>query len=93
MRSRILFLAVGLLALTTLAGVSVWSAQGDGVRRITPAELREAVLQNKAVVIDVRSESSYDAGHIKGARLIPVNDISARASELPRGKMIVTYCS
>jgi hypothetical protein len=94
MRFRILFLAVGLLALTALAGVSVLRAQGgDGVRRITPAELRQAILKNQAVIVDVRNESSYDEGHIKGARLIPINDIGTRASELPRDKIIVTYCA
>lgn len=65
----------------------------DGVRRITPAEAREALDKGKAIIIDVRGEASYDAGHVKGARLIPVNDIGSRASELPRDKMIITYCS
>lgn len=66
---------------------------GDGVRRITPAEAREALDKGKAIIIDVRGEASYDAGHVKGALSISVNDIGARASELPRDKMIITYCS
>jgi hypothetical protein len=65
----------------------------DGVRRITPAEAREAVDKGKAIIIDVRGDASYNAGHIKGARSIAVNDIGSRASELPRDKMIITYCS
>ena len=66
---------------------------GDGVRRITPSELREALNKGQAVVVDVRSEEAYRAGHIKGARLIPVYEIGSRANELPRNKMIATYCS
>jgi 3-mercaptopyruvate sulfurtransferase SseA len=66
---------------------------GDGVRRITPAEAREAVDKGKAIIIDVRGDASYNAGHIKGARSISVNDIGSRTSELPRDKMIITYCS
>jgi len=88
MRARILFLSVGLLVLSVFAG-----AQGDGVRRITPAQLRAAVLNGQAVIVDVRGADSYNAGHIKGARLIPLYEIEARAGELPRNKMIVTYCS
>jgi rhodanese-related sulfurtransferase len=91
MRARILFLAVGLLALSVLAVAQ--HGGGDGVHRISPAQLREAVLNGKAVIVDVRGADSYSAGHIKGARLIPVNEIEARAGELPRNKMIVTYCS
>ena len=67
--------------------------QGDGVRRITPAEAREAFEKGKAIIVDVRGEDAYNAGHVKGARLIPLNDILARITELPRDKMIITYCS
>lgn len=73
--------------------VSALPTPEDGVRRITPAEAREAVEKGKAVIVDVRGEESYNAGHVKGARLISLNDISAHISELPRDKMIITYCS
>ena len=66
---------------------------GDGVRRITTVELRELMEKGKAIVVDVRNEDAYKAGHIKGARLIPSTDILAHAGELPRDKMIVTYCT
>ncbi len=69
------------------------TAQSDGVRRITPAELHDALDKGGAVVIDVRNEDSYKAGHIRGARSIPVNDFLSHVDELPRDKMIVTYCS
>ncbi len=65
----------------------------DGVRRITTVELRDALEQGKAIVIDVRSEPAFKEGHVKGARLIPAGDIVAKANELPRDKLIVTYCS
>ena len=65
----------------------------DGVRRITPAELQAALARGEAVVVDVRNQDMYDRGHTQGARLIPYSDIGARANELPRDKLIVTYCS
>jgi Rhodanese-like domain len=82
-----------LLALSTLVMVVAGQAQGDGVRRITPAEAHAAVEKGQAVIVDVRGEDSYNAGHIKGARWIHLNDIGSRAGELPRDKMIITYCS
>lgn len=65
----------------------------DGVRRVTPAELHDLLAKNQAVVIDVRNEASYNAGHIRGAKLIPEAEVANHASELPKDKLIVTYCS
>lgn len=66
---------------------------GDGARRVTPAEVRVALDKDEAIIVDVRGEGSYEAGHVKGARLIPFNDVLSRIDELPRDKMIITYCS
>jgi len=65
----------------------------DSARRITPEELKSEIAKNDVVIIDVRGEAAYKQGHIKGARLIPATDILAHVDELPRDKMIVTYCS
>ena len=65
----------------------------DGARRITADEMVKMVKNNEAVVIDVRNQASYDLGHIPGAKLIPAGDILNHLDELPRDKMIVTYCS
>ena len=77
------------------AGVkpSVASAPDDGVRRITPRELHDAVARGEAVVLDVRPEAQYKAGHIQGTLWIPDNEISKRYNEVPRDKLIATYCS
>ena len=91
---RYLISIATLLALSMLlTGGSAGQTQSDGVRRITPAEARAAVRQGKAVIVDVRGEDSYKAGRIKNARWINLNDIGARAGELPRDKMIITYCA
>jgi len=65
----------------------------DGVRRITPIELRDMLARNEAVVIDVRNDDAFNTAHIKGAKLIPETDVAKRSDELPKNKLIVTYCS
>lgn len=65
----------------------------DGARRITTGELEALMKEGKAYVVDVRSQDSYDMGHIPGSRLIPAGLIEKHAAELPPDKVIVTYCS
>ncbi len=65
----------------------------DNVRRVTVDELKQALAEDKAIVIDVRGESPFKAGHIKGAQMIPFAEIDKHIAELPKDKLIVTYCS
>lgn len=65
----------------------------DGAARVTTAELETMMKEGKAYVVDVRTQDSYDMGHIPGSKLIPVGEILNHVNELPRDKMIVTYCS
>ena len=78
---------------TNASTASVAQASADEAPRIRPAEVRELLKKNKAVLIDVRSHEAYKASHIKGALNIPYGEIVDRAGELPRDKMIITYCS
>jgi predicted sulfurtransferase len=96
------FRSVIALAILSIAGMGAIcanasglpvQANSDGVRRITPDEVRELLKKGKAVIVDVRGEASYKAGHVKGALLIPAGEIGERAKELPKDKMILTYCS
>lgn len=73
----------------TLPGV----AHADGVNRVTPAELEGLIQNGRAFVVDVRNQDAYDMGHIPGAKLIPAGEVLNHVSELPRDKIIVTYCA
>lgn len=77
---------------STVAGPTT-SMPGDGVRRMTTAELHDALEKGTAVVVDVRSAETYKLAHIKGALSIPEPEIVSRKDELPRDKTIVLYCS
>jgi 3-mercaptopyruvate sulfurtransferase SseA len=69
------------------------AAHADGVRRITTKELNDMMKKNEVFIVDVRNEASFNAGHIPGAKLIPHTEILNHINELPKNKLIVTYCS
>lgn len=65
----------------------------DGVRRISISELQAALEKGEAVVVDVRGSVEYKLGHIKGARSVPLGLIAEQGKDLPRDKLVVTYCA
>ena len=65
----------------------------DGAPRVTADELDTMMKNGQAIIVDVRNQASFDQGHIPGAKLIPAGEILNHLNELPRDKMIVTYCS
>jgi hypothetical protein len=69
------------------------AAAATEARRISAEEVRQALAKGKAVLVDVRSKDSYDASHAQGAVSIPLAEIESRAGELPKNKLVVTYCT
>lgn len=67
----------------------------DSRDELTPVkrdELLKLVKKGEAVVIDVRPETEFSAGHIPGAINIPVDDLPKRLKTLPKDQEIVAYC-
>jgi rhodanese-related sulfurtransferase len=48
--------------------------------------------RNGATFVDVRSQAEWDQAHVPNSLLIPLDELSGRVSELPRGKDIVVVC-
>lgn len=44
------------------------------------------------VLIDVRQPEEYDAGHVPGARLIPLSEVGLRVAEVPTGEPVHVIC-
>ncbi len=55
-------------------------------------ELNEALASGECQLIDVREYPEYAAGHIRGARLIPLRELERRAAELDRTHPIFVIC-
>lgn len=55
-------------------------------------ELAARIAAGDVVVVDVRPPHEYAAGHIAGARSIPVEHLAQRLADIPRGVEVVAYC-
>ena len=62
------------------------------LQSINAAELVERIETGDVLVLDVRPELEYRSGHIPEARSIPIDELEARLSEVPRDQEIIAYC-
>ena len=67
---------------------------GDRSRleEIGQAELAERLEVGDVIVVDVRPSAEYSAGHIAGARSIPIEQLAESLKALPRDVEVVAYC-
>jgi len=61
--------------------------------RITLQETQDKLAQGQAVLIDVRSRTSYDKAHAAAALSFPEDEIQDRLGELPAGLQWILYCT
>lgn len=67
---------------------------GPAVPSITAEELNEKLKFGKhPLVLDVRQPDEFRSGHIAGAKLVPLNELHRKMSELPKGREIVCICA
>ena len=104
LKSTILALVAGIvLIIATLIACAPTSPQAEPanpvvetpgeVQRITPEESKAAFDSGDVVFLDVRSESSYAAGHIPYALSIPLAELEARIDEIDTNQWVITYCT
>lgn len=77
------------------AGDPRWAALTftfGGIWEIQPHALEEA--GERVQVIDVRQPEEFDGslGHIRGAKLIPLDQLAARSGEIDAGRPVVAVC-
>ena len=64
----------------------------DGVEHVSAEELQERLARGDVVLLDVRPDPEYKAGHIPGAQSVPLDALASLAPKLPRRRQIVAYC-
>jgi rhodanese-related sulfurtransferase len=79
-----------------VAGVERLASAYLGDRRdveaITRHELASRLRRRNVVVIDVRPEAEYNAGHIPGARSVPPDEVRQHLRTIPKDSDVVAYC-
>jgi rhodanese-related sulfurtransferase len=59
---------------------------------ITRDELARRIRRGEVTVVDVRPAAEYEAGHVEGARSLPIGELRRRLDSLPRDGELVAYC-
>ena len=65
---------------------------GEEVEAVEREELIARLRRGEAVLVDVRPAEEYAAGHIDGARSIPITELERRLGELPEDREVIAYC-
>jgi rhodanese-related sulfurtransferase len=84
------------LAEKRLAEVREFSVEFlKGRERLTAVDRRSLlrrIRQGDVVVLDVRDTSEFKAGHIPGARSVPLEELERALKSIPKNKEIIAYC-
>jgi rhodanese-related sulfurtransferase len=72
--------------------VETYLKDKDTMEAVDATGLMERLADESVVVLDVRPEEEYRAGHVPGALSVPVESLEAALQVLPKDKEIVAYC-
>jgi len=97
MRKTVPFALVAMLAVTACGGrsePSTPSAAQQQTATMSVTELHERLQTPgaKPLVVDVREQNEYDAGHIDGVRLAPLGNVEAELADVPKDTEILLIC-
>jgi len=59
---------------------------------LTMTEIMEEVRYNRVILLDLRDQDEYRAGHLPHARHFDLKDLKMRVDELARDRPILAYC-
>ena len=91
MKRTLFFILTVLLVLTGCGGTDMEKTY----QQITQEEAKRIMDTQEVIILDVREQDEFDAGHIPGAVLLPVGTISAETAAvvIPElDSMVLVYC-
>jgi len=65
---------------------------GEDVQTISREDLMERLARGEVVLVDVRPQEEFAAGHVEDALSIPLEELERRLAELPPDREVVAYC-
>jgi hydroxyacylglutathione hydrolase len=75
--------------------VDAWRASQGHLQTIPSISLTDFAAQvqsNDKVVVDVRGEGEWRAGHLPGSLNLPIGELDRRLGELPRDRRVIVHC-
>jgi rhodanese-related sulfurtransferase/DNA-binding transcriptional ArsR family regulator len=72
--------------------VAAYLSDRDSLEAVCAEELLAKMRDEGVIVLDVRPEEEYRAGHIPGARSVPEERLEAYLEEIPKDREVVAYC-
>lgn len=72
--------------------VAAYLGDRRGIDEIAREELADRLRDGSVIVIDVRPTAEYEAGHVAGARSVPLDDLAESIAALPSDLEVVAYC-
>lgn len=72
--------------------VNTYLTAKDNLDPIPAAELLQRVKQDLVTVLDVRPKEEFDAGHVRGAINIPIEELEQHLEQFDSDQEIVAYC-
>lgn len=79
--------------LATLTGILLATTAAAALQNISATEMQRMVKQNPDIyLLDVRTLSEYTQKRIKGAHLIPIDQVQRRINEIPSNRPVIVYC-
>ena len=63
----------------------------DELPEVTPEEAM-ALVADGTLLVDVREQDEWDAGHAPDARLVPLSQLQERVAELPEDARFLVVC-
>ena len=72
--------------------VETYLKEREAMEAVDAVGLMERLTEGSVVVLDVRPEEEYRAGHVPGALSVPLASLEAALQTLPKDKEVVAYC-
>lgn len=65
----------------------------SSIPQLEPSQVYGMITQSpRPYLLDVRTTGEYKQGHIAGAELIPLNELSVKMARIPKGRQIICVC-
>lgn len=87
---------IGVLAIAL--AVSLAPVRAADHTKDTPEEVKKAIADGKAILLDVREKDEWDDGHLKDAKLLPLSNLKGGAKAVdvakvaPKDKIVYCHC-